>query len=69
MRTNLVLDSHLVQEAFRYTTVSTKRALVDLALREFVANHRRLDLRDLPNQILLSDDYDYKLSRRNTAED
>ncbi|CAN5674406.1 hypothetical protein BH20ACT10_BH20ACT10_25390 [soil metagenome] len=47
MRTNIVLDDELVEEAFGYAGVKTKRELVDLALREFVNNHRRRDIREL----------------------
>jgi Arc/MetJ family transcription regulator len=65
MRTNIVLDDDLMKEAFKYATVSTKRELVDLALREFVVQHRRRDLRELRNskQKLIRDDYDYKALR------
>lgn len=45
MRTNIVLDDSLVKEAFHYAKVSTKRELIDLALREFIANHKRRDIR------------------------
>ena len=41
MRTNIVLDDELVEEAFRRSDARTKRKLVDLALREFVENRRR----------------------------
>lgn len=63
MRTNIVLDPELVAEALQYTTATTKRELVDLALREFVANHKRKDMRDLRGQIRFADDYDYKALR------
>jgi len=33
MRINVVLDNQLVQEAFRYAKVDTKRELIELALR------------------------------------
>lgn len=36
MRTNIELDEALVEEAMRYSKASTKRALVDEALRNFV---------------------------------
>lgn len=44
MRTNIVLDDDLVQEARRYSATRTKRALVEEALRTFVevkASERR----------------------------
>ena len=32
MRTNIVLDDNLLKKAFKYTDVSTKKDLVNLAL-------------------------------------
>lgn len=46
-RTNIVLDDELVKEAFEHSNAKTKRELVDQALREFVANRRRKDVREL----------------------
>ena len=63
MRTNIVLDDRLVEEAFAYTEVKTKKELVHLALVEFVQNHRRKDMRDLLGKVTLSEDYDYKKLR------
>jgi len=63
MRTNIVLDDALVEEAFRHSDAKTKRELVDLALREFVANHKRKDIRDLRGKGLIHSDYDYKALR------
>ena len=63
MRTNIVLDDELVEEAFRHSDAKTKRELVDLALREFVANHKRKDIRDLRGKGLIRSDYDYKALR------
>jgi Arc/MetJ family transcription regulator len=64
MRTNILLDDKLVNQAFHYTHVKTKRELVDVALREFVQNHSKADLRDLRGKINISDDYDYKALRK-----
>ncbi len=63
MRTNIVLDDKLVKEAFRVSDARTKRALVDLALREFVAARKRRDLRELFGRGGIRDDYDYKALR------
>ncbi len=63
MRTNIVLDDALVAEAQKLSRIKTKRQLVDQALREFVANRKRLDLRDLAGSGLLADDYDHKNTR------
>ena len=64
MRTNIVLDDKLVEEAQAISKIKTKRELVDVALREFVANRKRLDVRDLKGSGGLDDGYDYKQSRR-----
>jgi Arc/MetJ family transcription regulator len=63
MRTNIVLDDALVKEAFRHAPVKTKRELVDLALREFVASRKRRDIRDLIGKVGLDPAYDYKKAR------
>lgn len=63
MRTNIVLDDGLVKEALRYAQVRTKRELVDLALREFVAARKRKDLRELVGKVKLDPTYDYKKAR------
>lgn len=60
MRTNIVLNDELVEEAMKLSDISTKRELVETALREFVANRKRLDLRDLKGSAILRDDYDHK---------
>jgi Arc/MetJ family transcription regulator len=36
MRTNIVLNDDLVEEAMQYSTVKTKRALIEQALQTFV---------------------------------
>ncbi len=64
MRTNIVLDDELVNEAFKYSTdIKTKRELIEIALKEFVRVRKMKDLRDLKGKIQFSDDYDYKKMR------
>jgi Arc/MetJ family transcription regulator len=63
MRTNIVLDDKLIKEAFKHAPVKTKRELVDLALREFVAARKRRDVRDLVGKVGLDPSYDYKRAR------
>lgn len=63
MRTNIELDDKLVEEAFRYTDVKTKKDLVHEALRELIANRRRPDVRELWGAGGISPDYDYKRLR------
>jgi Arc/MetJ family transcription regulator len=63
MRTNIVLDEELVQEALALSRLKTKRALVEQALREFVAFRKRLDLRELKGTGGMREDYDHKRLR------
>lgn len=63
MRTNIVLDPDLVEEAFGYADVKTKRELVELALREFVEQRKKKDMRDLRGKISFVEGYDYKALR------
>lgn len=63
MRTNVVLDADLVREAFALTGARTKRALLDLALRELVRARGRKDLMDLAGRVHLRDDFDHKALR------
>ncbi len=65
MRTNIVLDDQLVDEAFRYSdNIKTKRELIETALQEYVKNRKRKDLRDLKGQIVFDKEYDYKAMRK-----
>ena len=66
MRTNIELDAELVREAQALSRIRTKRELIDRALREFVDNRKRLDLRELEGSDLLDPDYDYKKLRART---
>lgn len=63
MRTNIVLDEQLVNEAMSLSQIKTKRELVEQALKEFVAIRKRLNLLDLLGAGDLLDDYDYKSLR------
>jgi Arc/MetJ family transcription regulator len=64
MRTNIVLDDALVQEAMKYTHAKSKREVVDLALRELVNSHeRRQRLEEFFGSDVIDPDYDYKAAR------
>lgn len=71
MRTNIVLNDDLVREATMLTGISTKRELVEVALRELIHSKKKKSLFDLANQIEFTDDYDYKSNRtlRAVADD
>jgi Arc/MetJ family transcription regulator len=63
VRTNVVLDEALVEEALRASGLRTKRDVIHLALTEFVQNRRRLNLLDLAGKIEFSEGYDHKALR------
>jgi Arc/MetJ family transcription regulator len=63
MRTNIVLDDELVEEAARLTGITTKKDLVHEALRVLIATRRRKSLLDLEGKIQFAPGYDYKALR------
>jgi Arc/MetJ family transcription regulator len=63
MRTNVVLDEELVQEALKLSGARTKKDVIDQALREFVENKKRRNLLDLAGKIKFRQGYDYKKLR------
>jgi len=63
MRTNIVLDDKLVEEAMILSGAKTKKDLISNALREFVTARKRLNLLDLDGKIKFSEAYDYKRLR------
>jgi len=64
MRTNIVLNDELVDEAFKYSSnISSKRELVEIALKEYVENRKRKNLKDIKGKIKFADNYDYKSMR------
>ncbi len=69
MRTNIVLDDDLVQQAFALTGARTKRALVQLALQELVERRRRRNLTELAGKLRFRDDFDHKALRETRRGD
>ena len=65
MRTNIVLDDALVNEAISVSGAKTTREVVDLALRELVARRRQRKLKSLVGKGLIDPDYDVRAVRRN----
>ena len=63
MRTNVVLDDTLVEEAQALSGIKTKKDVISMALQEFVMTRKRLNLLDLAGRISFRDDYDYKACR------
>ncbi len=63
MRTNIDIEKELLEEAFKFTDIKTKKDLINLALKEFVETHKRKNLLELKGKIKFSEDYDYKRMR------
>ena len=63
MRTNVVIDDELIQEAFRLTKLKTKKEIIHKALEEFIQNRKRLDLKEIRGKIKFARGYDYKKMR------
>ena len=63
MRTNIVLNDKLVNEAFSLSNIKTKKDLINQALLEFVSNRKKLDLRGLKGSGGIRDDFDHKAMR------
>ncbi len=64
MRTNIVLNDELVKEAFKYSgEIVTKKELVETALKEYVSNRKRKNLKEIRGKISFRENYDYKSMR------
>ena len=65
--TSIVIDDVLLVEALKYTDLKTKKDVVNLALQELVANHKKRSLLELKGSALIAEEYDYKKLRDNTC--
>ena len=66
MATNLSIAPSLLEKALELSGEKTKKAAVNLALREFVARRERMKLRELFGSLEWSSDFDYKRERTRT---
>jgi len=64
MRSNIVLDDELVEEALAVTGARTKKDVVHLALQELVRSRRKKNLADLAGRIRFRDGFDPKSARK-----
>ena len=64
MRTRVDVDSRLVSEAMRLSSVPTADEVVALALREWIARRHQKSMRDLVGTGLIAPDYDIAAMRR-----
>ena len=67
MRTNIVIDDDLLNQAFSLSSARTKKDLIHEALRLFVRIKKRKDLTELAGSISFFDGYDHKELRRTRA--
>jgi Arc/MetJ family transcription regulator len=64
MRTNIVIDDELLNEAFAVSNAKTKKDLIHEALREFIRLKSRKPLTDLAGSIKFYKNYDHKELRK-----
>ncbi len=63
MRTNIIIDDQLLNEAFLVSNAKTKKDLIHEALTEFVRLKKRKDLTELAGAIGFHKKYDHKKLR------
>ena len=66
MATNLSIDPALLAKALELSGEKTKKAAVNMALREFIARREQMKLRELFGRLEWSPDFDYKRERTRT---
>lgn len=66
MQTTLLIDDKLFEEAANLVSVQDRNLLMEMALTEFIKNHKaskKRDVRELVGKVDISPDYDYKKLR------
>ena len=63
METHLTIDPVLLDKAFELSGERTRKAAVNMALREFIARREQTRPRELFRQLEWSDDFDCKSER------
>lgn len=64
MATNLAIDDTLIKEAQKVGHHKTKKEAVTVALEEYVAHKKQLEIFDLFGTIDYDESYDYKAARK-----
>jgi Arc/MetJ family transcription regulator len=64
VRTNIVIDDELLEEAFSVSRARTKKDLVHEALSELIRLRKRKDLSELAGSIEFHQGYDHKKLRK-----
>ena len=64
MRTNIVIDDELLEEAFSVSKAITKKDLIHEALSEYIRLKKQKDLTYLAGSIKFYENYDHKKLRK-----
>ncbi len=64
MRTNIVIDDELLNEAFSVSNAKTKKDLIHEALKEFIRIKKRKDLTELAGAVRFHKNYNHKKFRK-----
>ena len=64
MRTNIVIDDLLLEEAFSVSQCKTKKEVIHEALRELIRLRKRKDLTELAGRISFYPGYNHKTLRK-----
>ena len=64
MRTNIVIDDELLNQAFSVSNAKTKKDLIHEALKEFIRLKGRRDLTELAGAVSFHKNYDHKKLRK-----
>jgi Arc/MetJ family transcription regulator len=64
MRTNIVIDDELLNEAFSVSNAKTKKDLIHEALKEFIRLKKRKDLAELAGAVRFHKNYNHKKLRK-----
>lgn len=64
MATNLAIDPYLIEHALALSGEKTKKAVVTLALQEFIARREQRKILDFVGKLAWDETYDYKADRK-----
>jgi Arc/MetJ family transcription regulator len=64
MRTNIVIDDELLNEAFSVSNAKTKKDLIHEALKEFIRLKKRKDLTELAGAVKFHKNFNHKKLRK-----
>jgi Arc/MetJ family transcription regulator len=64
MRTNIVIDDELLNEAFSVSNAKTKKDLIHEALKEFILLKKRKDLTELAGAVKFHKNFNHKKLRK-----